>query len=192
MPISQLGESTPSSSSSTSEGRMARLDLVESRALSAERDVRELRSQFDELSVLLRNLRQDFDQLIQDHLIPLQARGERSCQQCHIVRTSTALLLGSLFPDLGSLLQRRGGLFPRLSGSESSSEPTSPSSSLPTLDTPSSDSHDEEYYPAPRTTNVSPILKEAGSSNVSFRSVGDGGSEVWEVLNGGGARADSV
>ena len=55
---------------------MARLDLVESRALSAERDVRELRSQFDELSVLLRNLRQDFDHLIRDHLIPIQSRGE--------------------------------------------------------------------------------------------------------------------
>ena len=192
MPISQLGGSSSSSSTSPPDDLGARLSVTEGRTLGAERDVRELRSQLEELSVLLQNLRQDFDHLIQEHLIPIQSRGERSCQQCHVVRTSTALLLGSIFPDLGRILRLRGGSTPSDSGSSDQDELPSPSSSIPPLDTPSSDSDEEEYYPAPRTTDVSPVLEETGSSNVSFGSIGEGGDDVWEVLNGGGVREDSV
>src|SRR5579864_8444446 len=181
VPISQLGDSSSSSSTSPPDDLGARLSVTEGRTLSAEQDVRELRSQLEDLSVLLRNLRQDFDHLIQEHLIPIQSRGERSCQQCHVVRTSTALLLGSIFPDLGRILRHRGGSTSSDSKSSDSDELPTPPSSIPPLDTPSSNSDEEEYYPAPRTTDVSPILEEAGSSNVSFRSVGEGGDNIWEV-----------
>ena len=156
--------------------------MTEIRSLSTERDVQELHSQFEELSVLLCNLCQDFDHLIQDHLVPIQSHGKHSCQQCHVVQTSTALLLGSIFLDLGRILCRGGGSSPSNSGSSDSDELPSPSSSIPPLNTPSSDLDEEEYYPAPRMTDVSPILEEAGSSNVSFRSIGEGGDDVWEVL----------
>src|SRR5579864_8489942 len=169
VPISQLGGSSSSSSTSPPDDLGAHLSVTEGRTLSAERDVRELRSQLEDLSVLLRNLRQDFNHLIQEHLIPIQSHGEPSCQQCHVVRTSTALLLGSIFPDLGRILHPRGGSTSSNSGSSDSDELPSPSSSIPPLDTPSSDSDEEEYYPAPRTADVSPILEETGSTNVSFR-----------------------
>src|SRR5579864_4253132 len=191
VPISQLGTSSTSSSSSP-DNLGGRVTSAEIRSLSTERELRELRSQFEELSVLLQNLCQDFDNLIQEHLIPIQSRGERSCQQCHVVRTSTALLLGSIFPDLGRILHRGGGSASSDSGSSDSDELHSPSSSIPPLNTPSSNLDEEEYYPALRTTDVSPILEEAGSLNVSFRSVGEGGDDVWEVLTGGGVREDSV
>src|SRR5579864_4014959 len=192
VPISQLGGSSSSSSTSPPDDLGARLSVAEGRTLSAEQDIQELRSQLEDLSVLLQNLCQDFDHLIHEHLIPIQSRGERSCQQCHVVQTSTALLLGSIFPDLGQILRQWGGSTSSNSGSSDSDELPSPSSSIPPLNTPSSDSDEEEYYPAPRTADVSPILEEAGSLNVSFRSVGEGRDDVWEVLNGGGVREDSV
>src|SRR5579864_1918272 len=108
VPVSQLGTSS-SSSSSSPDDLGGRVTSPEIRSLSAELGLQELCSQFEELSVLLRNLRQDFDHLIREHLIPIQSRGERSCQQCHVVRTSTALLLGSIFLDLGRILHPRGG-----------------------------------------------------------------------------------
>src|SRR5579864_4745165 len=103
VPISQLGGSSSSSSTSPPDDLGARLSITEGRALSAEQDVRELRSQLEDLSVLLRNLCQDFDHLIQEHLIPIQSCGERSCQQCHVVQTSTTLLLGMNTPPKGRI-----------------------------------------------------------------------------------------
>jgi hypothetical protein len=168
------------------------MDTLEDQHLLNDLAVRELRSQLETTSASLDTLRKDFDHLIREHLVPIQSPVGAECSHCRIVELSYAVLIRSLFPNLGRILATGRIDAPILPGFEGGDERSSPSSSLPTLDSPSPCSDGEEYFSPPIAPNVSPIESEAESSDGSSGEDESAGEGVWEVLGGGGVREDSV
>jgi hypothetical protein len=168
------------------------MGAMELRQLAEERQMQDLRVSLNAVSANLASLRGDFDHLIEHHLAPTQSSIPQEIICSHDRQHLYAMLFSELFPNLGRVFATGRVNSPVSAGFTGGDERSSPSSSLPTLDSPSPCTDEEEYFPAPNTTEVSPVVQDSESADASSgddESVGEG---VWEILGGGGIREDSV